>query len=114
MCNQTNTSGEVNFAQNIRYEIELPNFSQIDKSCVNLEDTTEDIYNLIGEIREQVPDDLQDKLDELEEQIEQLTQAQNICNYDITGWVDTSGLVDQCDTPITTLGQLLNYFKDNL
>jgi hypothetical protein len=112
MCNCGNC--EENFAQCIRYELPLPDFSKIDKTCVNLEDTTKDIYEILAEIKEEIPEDLSDKIEQLEEQITQIIENQNICNYDITGCVDTSGLKDLCSTPITTLGQLLNYFKDNL
>lgn len=112
MCNCGNC--EENFAQCIRYELELPDFSKIDKTCVNLEDTTKDIYEILAEIKEEIPEDLTDKIEQLEEQIVQIIENQNICNYNITGCVDTSGLTDTCDNPITTLGQLLNYFKDNI
>lgn len=112
MCNCGNC--EENFAQCIRYELPLPEFSNITKSCVNIEDTTKDIYEILGEIKEQIPEDLSDKIEQLEEQINEIIEAQNICNFDITGCVDTSGLIDPCDNPITTLGQLLNYLKDNI
>ena len=112
MCNCGNC--EENFAQCIRYELELPDFSKIDKTCVNLEDTTKDIYEILAEIKEEIPEDLTDKIEQLEEQIAQIIENQNICNYDITGCVDTSGLTDTCDNPITTLGQLLNFLKDNI
>ena len=108
-----------NFSPCIRYELDLPEFSAITKTCVNLEDTTKDIYTLIGEIKEEIPENLIETIETIESQIATLQaqvlalQQENICLKDITSCVDIEGL-DPCSEPITNLGQVLNYILNRL
>lgn len=54
MCNGQsikNTCGGKQYAPCVYYEKDLPTFSHITDPCVSLEDTTEDLYNLIDEIK---------------------------------------------------------------
>lgn len=41
------------YATCVHYEVALPNFSQL-TDCVSIEETTEELYSLVGEIREQI------------------------------------------------------------
>jgi len=41
-------------------------------------------------------------------------ETTELCNRDITSCVNTTGLVDSCDAPIQTLGQLLQFLVDNV
>lgn len=114
--NTADGCGDVNFAPCIRYEKELPDFTKIVKSCVNIEDTTDDIYSLIADIKQEIPANLISRLELLEEAVQELenTAQESICNKDITGCVDTTGLTDPCSNPIVNLGQLLNYIISQL
>jgi len=121
MCQENiNSCGEVLFAPCVNYEEALPEFTKITKNCVNLEDTTKDIYLLIGELKEQVPEDLQDKLEAIEGRLTELEaqvtalQNENICLKDITDCVNTQSLTDPCGEPVENLGQLLNYILNQL
>lgn len=108
--------GDISFAPCIRYEKELPDFTNITKSCVNIEDTTEDIYDIIGDLKQEIPENLQDRLELLEEKVSELENQfeQDICNRNINGCVDTSSLSDPCGDPIVTYGQLFNYILSQL
>ena len=121
MCSQTdiNSCGKKQFAQCVDYETELPEFTKITKSCVNLEDTTKDIYELIGEIKEEIPEDLigtletiETRLQDLEEKVLAL-QEENICLKDITECINIQA-EDPCGELIVNLGQVLNYILNKL
>lgn len=120
MCQDINSCGDIAFSQCVRYEEELPEFSKITKNCVNLEDTTKDIYTLIGEIREGIPENLKDRLEELETQVVnmqlQITdlQEQDICLKNITGCVNVATIEDPCGEQAENLGQILNYILSKL
>jgi len=120
MCKDINSCGDVTFAQCVRYEEDLPEFSKITKDCVNIEDTNKDIYELIGEIKEGIPANLTTRLEELESQVselqEQVTalQNQNVCLKDITECINVSTIEDPCGEEVTNLGQVLNYILSRL
>ena len=133
------TCVERTYATCVQYETQLPDFSSlVEQDCVTVEETTEDIYNLIEEVRTEI--DLsalgescleyvtvegknivknvllkyEQEICLLKDRVEVL-ETEAICNKDITQCgLDLSGLVDQCDAPITTLGQLLEYLLTRL
>ena len=126
------TCGTTNYATCISYESVLPEFSEL-TDCVDLDQTTTELYSLVGEIKEEI--DLselgnkcleyvetdegkivvknvllkfEEKICELEEKITDL-ETTDICNKSITSCnLDLSCLdLLPCDTPINTLGDLL-------
>jgi hypothetical protein len=126
------TCGSINYATCISYETELPTFSELG-GCVSIEETTEELYNLVGEIKEEI--DLselgekcleyitdennkvvvknvllkfEEKICELEEKVTEL-ETTDICNKSITSCNLDLSCLDSlpCDTPINTLGDLL-------
>lgn len=129
-----NTCVETTYAPCTIYQGEIPTYSPlVDSTCVNIEETTEDTYSFITDIREQtdlselgancltyIPDPegrtvvknvllkYEEEICLLKQEVENL-KTQAICDKDITSCVDTSSLVDPCGDPITTLGQLLTY-----
>lgn len=133
------TCVERTYATCVQYETPLPDFSKIiDQDCVTVEDTTEDLYSLVEDIRSDI--DLsalgescleyvqvgnknivknvlltyEQEICALQTRVTEL-ETEAICNKDITQCgLDLTGLVDQCDTPITTLGQLLEYLLTRL
>src|SRR5699024_202091 len=42
------------YASCVYYEKNLPDFTKIEEDCVTIEDTTEDIYNIISDIKEEL------------------------------------------------------------
>jgi len=120
MCQENiNSCGEVIFSQCVNYEEELPDFTKITKSCVNLEDTTKDLYLIAGEIKEEIPENLIETIEDFETRIILLEsqvlalQQENICLKDITECVNILG-DDPCGSQITNLGQVLNYIINRL
>ena len=128
-CNQKikHTCGSIVFADCTSYETDLPEFSELE--CPSIEETTEELYNLVGEIKEQTDlSELGEKcleylLDEndkivvknvllkFEEEIcnlkEELETVKNrqICSISITECLPDLGcLALPCDTSIVTLG----------
>lgn len=133
-----NMCGEKTYATCTYYELEVPAFSNlIGQDCITIEETTEDIYEAVGGIKSEI--DLSDLgndcltyvleedgkkivknvLIKYEEEIcnlkDKVTQLENeaICNKIITDCVDLTGIVDACNSPINTLGELLQYLLDN-
>lgn len=49
-----NTCGTKQYATCVYYEKEVPAFSSITDSCITLEDTTLDIYNILGDIKDEL------------------------------------------------------------
>ena len=121
------TCGSIVFADCTSYEGILPEFSELE--CPSIEETTEELYNLVGEIKEQTDlSELGEKcleylLDEndkivvknvllkFEEEIcnlkEELELVKNIqiCSIPITECLPDLGcLALPCDTSIVTLG----------
>lgn len=130
-----NTCGEKVYATCVYYEEVVPAFSSLaEEDCITLEQTTDDTYTLIGEIKDEIdlsalgedcivygvtPKIVKNVLLRYEQEICSLRdrvlelEETAICNVDITGCGLTLG-VDDCDNPITTLGQLLEYILTNL
>ena len=128
-CNQKikHTCGSIVFADCTSYQTDLPEFSELE--CPSIEETTEELYNLVGEIKEQTDlSELGDAcleylLDEndkivvknvllkfeeeicnLKEELE-LVKNRQICSIPITECLpNLNCLALPCDTSITTLG----------
>jgi len=127
-----NTCSEKNYATCIYYELAIPEISSLTGDCITLEETTQDLYEIAGGIKSEielselgnnclayVQDSgktlvknvllkyeeeiclLKDKVSNLEDQA--------ICDKVVTNCLDLTGLVDQCNSPINTLGELLQY-----
>ena len=120
-------TGSIQYALCTSYEGILPEFSELE--CPSIEETTEELYNLVGEIKEQTDlSELGEKcleylLDEndkivvknvllkfeeeicnLKEELE-LVKNRQICDIPITECLPDLGcLALPCDTSITTLG----------
>ena len=121
------TCGSIVFADCTSYEGILPEFSELE--CPSIEETTEELYNLVGEIKEETDlSELGEKclehlLDEndkivvknvllkfeeeicnLKEELE-LVKNRQICDIPITECLPDLGcLALPCDTSIVTLG----------
>lgn len=114
-----NSCGSITFSPCVRYELELPDFTKITKECVNLEDTTDDVYKILADIKEALPEDLAETLEIIETRLQTLEtkvetlENQNVCLLDMTSCVTIAG-TDACDQPITNLGQILNYILARL
>lgn len=133
-CNKkvSNTCGTKNYATCVYYELDLPDFTEITGDCITIEETTQELYNLIKDVREQLDlsslgddcltyplDDqdriivknalksIEEKLCELEASVSTL-QTTNICDMPIAGCDFNLGtLADECDNPPTTFGEVL-------
>lgn len=131
-CNKIkHTCGSIVFADCTSYETDLPEFSELE--CPSIEETTEELYNLVGEIKEEIDlKDLGDKCLEyveteegkiivknvllkqedeiclLKNRVKQLEDRQ-LCDFPITACLPNGFdcLALPCDTSITNLGQLL-------
>lgn len=120
-CNpdKSNNCADINFAPCVRYELDLPAISNIDTQCVNLENTTADLYEIVTDIQEQIPNNLETTIETLQSQIVTLQtqvlalQQESICLKDITECVTIPG-VDPCGEPVENLGQVLNYILSQL
>lgn len=127
------TCGDLkNYATCIQYELELPTFSELE-GCVTLEETTEELYNLVGEIKEDInlvglgngcltyadkkPKTVILKLEQeiclLKARVLELEQRP-LCNLPLSDCVDTSGLTDPCGDEVNTFGQLLQILVNNV
>ena len=127
-CNKIkHTCGSIVFADCTSYQTELPEFSELE--CPSIEETTEELYNLVGEIKEQT--DLselgekcleylldendkivvknvllkfEEKICNLKEELE-LVKNRQICDIPITECLPDLGcLALPCETSIVTLG----------
>ena len=130
-------TGSIQYALCTSYEGILPEFSELE--CPSIEETTEELYNLVGEIKEQTDlSELGEKcleylLDEndkivvknvllkFEEEICNLKEKVNllettdICNKSIVPCsLDFGDLVDTCGNQPTTLSEALQLILDNL
>ena len=132
-CNKTkHTCTQENYATCIHYELELPDFSTITDNCYNLEETTADLYTLVGGIKDEI--DLssladscieyienedgkvvvqevlkkhQEKICELETKVGDLENT-HLCNLPVEGCnLEIGALVDQCGVQPQTVGDLL-------
>ena len=131
-CNKIkHTCGSIVFAGCTSYQTDLPEFSELE--CPSIEETTEELYNLVGEIKEETDlSELGEKcleylLDEndkivvknvllkfeeeicnLKEELE-LVKNRQICSIPITECLPNGFdcLALPCDTSIKNIGQLL-------
>lgn len=138
-CNKiSNRCGDTNYAPCIVYQGDIPTYSSLtEQECVNIEDTTEDTYNFITDIKGQinlselgegclsyVTDEegrvvvknvllkYEEEICALKTKIQEL-ETTAICDRDITQCgIDLEGLTDQCNEPINTLGQLLSFLVE--
>lgn len=123
------TCAEKNYATCISYETPVPAFSGLTRiTCRTLEETTEDLYDILGGVKEEInfqyetclnpgnmePRKVKEVLLKYEQEICLLKarvlvlESVNICDIDITGCIPPL-LNIPCGTPITTLGDLLNH-----
>lgn len=126
------TCATKNYATCIKYELDLPEFSELD-DCVNLEETTEELYNFIGESQlselgdsclEYVETEegkiiVKNVLLKFEEEICTLkTEVENLktitlCNTNITNCNFNFGiLVDSCGNQPTTFKEVIQLLLD--
>lgn len=116
----------------VLYQGKLPDYSKLkEETCVVTEETTEELYDLVTELRElinldkfekkcleltpegeklklhEILNGIVDKLCKVEERLKDLAgdTPNKQLNFDISK-IDTSTLVDACGEPITTLEQL--------
>jgi len=137
-CNkEKHTCGEaVSFATCISYETALPDFSEIG-NCPDLDATTAELYELVGDIREQI--DLttlaescleyikdaeerivvknvllkhQEEICALKTKVEEL-ENRPLCNLPLGDCIDTKCLTDACNNTINTWGELAQALIDN-
>lgn len=121
MCtpSKSDNCGTIAFSPCVRYELELPDISNIDKKCVNIEDTTNDLYEIVTDLQEQIPENLELTVETLQSQVATLQeqvlalQEENICLKDMTECVNIPGL-DPCGVAVQNLGQVLNYILSQL
>jgi hypothetical protein len=134
------TCAEKNYATCIYYELDVPNFSSLfGEDCITIEETTNDVYEILEGILESINvsalDDncvdydtplgqalkIKDVVLQLEQEVCDLRdkvtvlETTAICNADITHCtgLDLSGINNSCATPVTTLGELLDYLLNH-
>ena len=125
------TCNGVTYATCTAFEGTLPTFSELG-DCVDLEQTTTELYELVGAIKEEtdlselgnqcldyLTDDndklivknvllkFEEKICELEERIVEL-EERPLCNLPIGACVETLCLEDACNNTITTFGEWMN------
>lgn len=130
-------TGSKNYATCISYEKGLPPFTKVQGDCATIEETTEDTYELIGELREQTDlselgencltyiKDAENKIRvkevllKYEEEICLLKQkitdleTTDICSKSLTSCnLEFGTLVADCGEQITTVGQLFQALID--
>lgn len=139
-CNtiKATCSGELIFSTCVKYETDLPSFSELPSGCTELDATTTELYKFIGEIKTET--DLSELgescltyvqegsktivknvLLKFEEEICELTnrinilETESICTKNITACnFDFSGLVDSCGNQPSTLGETIQLILDTL
>ena len=130
-------TGSITHATCVKYETELPEFSEI-SGCPVIEETTEELYKFVGELKSQT--DLSELGEEcltyvldsgkivvknvllkLEEEVctlkQKVTDLQNtaICTTSIVGCNFNFGaLVDSCNNPPQDLGTLIQIMINKL
>lgn len=133
-----NMCGEKTYATCTYYELEVPTFSTLlDQDCITIEETTADLYLAVGGIKSEIDlsslgnscltyvqegghNVVRNVLLKYEQEIcdlkSRVTYLENeaICDKIITECVDLTGIVDACNTQISTLGELLQYLVDNI
>lgn len=130
-----NMCGEKTYATCTYYELEVPTFSTLlSQDCITIEETTADLYLAVGGVKSEIdlsalgqgcinhgvnPKTVKSVLLKYEQEICDLKSKVNyleneaICDKIITDCVDLTGIVDACNTQISTLGELLQYLVDN-
>ena len=132
-CNNKikHTCGTISYALCTVYETPLPEFSEL-TDCVSIEETTEELYNLVGEIKEET--DLSElgescldyvleegkiiiknvllkheqEICELKNHVTELENRQ-LCDFNISECgIDISCLALPCDQSIATVADLFN------
>jgi hypothetical protein len=123
------TCSEKTYATCTYYEGKVPSYSSlVNNSCITLEETTDDTYGILSGIKAEIdlstlgnrcftynPKDVKTVLLKFEREICDLKsrvdylENLSICDKDITECVDLTGIQNQCNFPITTLGDLLTY-----
>lgn len=131
------TCAEKNYATCIYYELDVPDFSSLfEQDCITIEETTEDVYEILGEILASINVDtlgdncikystpvgqalkIKDAVIALDEEICSLKdrilelETTAICDMNITN-CDLSLPDNPCGGTFTTLGELLGYLLDN-
>lgn len=122
-----NTCVDKHYATCTYYELDLPEISSLDSSCVTLEETTQEIYSFIEDIKESVNieglttdcEDLtelsikdifelqQNKICSLEDKVEEI-ESKTICDMSITECgLDLQNIVDICGEQPSTVIELL-------
>jgi hypothetical protein len=129
------TCGTKVFATCVEYETELPEFSEID-DCPTIEETTEELYTLVGEsqleglgelcleyvkteedkiIVSYVLAKFEEEICNLKEQVETLSEPIDICSLPITECgLDLKCITDACNEDIQTFGQLVQAMIDKI
>ena len=131
------TCGKKYYATCVYYELPIPTISSLaNQDCVTIEQTTQDLYQLVENLNtnisvsglqldcfNELPNDFTlldvvqqqaNKICELESQIETLN-TQSICDQSIEDCgLDLTGVLDNCDEPITTLGQYLQFVINSI
>jgi hypothetical protein len=124
-------TGNLQYSTCVQYELELPSFSELGE-CVSIEETTEELYNLVGEIKEET--DLSELGNEcldyvleegkvivknvllkheqeiclLKNRVTELEERQ-LCDFNISECgIDVSCLALPCDQSIATVADLFN------
>lgn len=139
-CNKTKyTCGDTVYSACTLYEKELPEFTKIEDECYTIEETTEDQYILLGEIKDEI--DLselgescleylldendkivvknvllkyEEKICELLEKVEAL-ETVDICNKNIEACdLNFGALTNECDEQPLTLKDTLQLILDTL
>jgi len=124
-CNKIkNTCVDKHFASCVYYELDTPSFSDLE-DCVTIEETTQELYEVLDNVRTKVDindgvvltellEEKQDQIDVLQEKVETL-ENQNVCEQSIENCnLDLQGLVDVCGEEPTTVGQLLQILINEL
>lgn len=126
-------SGVEQYATCVRYELDVPEFSSLDENdCKTIEQTTEDTYEIISQIKTET--DLselgntcleyvqeegktfvknvllkhEEEICTLKQKIEELETGFTVCNTSLEGCnLDFNGLVDECGEEPQTIGEVL-------
>ena len=125
-CNKIkDTCVDYNYATCVYYELDLPEISNITDDCVTLEDTTEDLYQIVETLEaqigledEEVAGELIDAQAQLIETLQQKVETlenKNICEQSIEGCnLELQGLVDICGEQPDTVGELLQIIVNQI
>mgnify|MGYP006428342399 CR=1 FL=1 len=125
-CNKIkNTCIDNTHATCVDYELDISNISNITEDCVTIEDTTQDLYQLVESLQnkigveenEVVADliDAQSSLIETLQQKVEILENQNVCEQSIEDCnLELQGLVDICGEQPDTVGDLLQIIVNQI